>query len=73
MIISSYNDPDYIVQGCYSAGRVCESTGSDDETEACELARKMLKGSTFEGSYVVVMTRDCELVWDSRQFETLGT
>jgi hypothetical protein len=66
MQISSYDDPDYIVQGCYSDGLVCESTGSDNEAEAVKLALDMKKSPTFEGDYVFVMSRDGELVFDSR-------
>ena len=60
------SDPDYIVQGCYSDSRVCESTGSDNEAEAVTLALDMLKSLYFEGDYVVVQSRDGELVFDSR-------
>ena len=66
MEINVYDDPDYIVQGCYSDSRVCEATGSDNEAEAVKFALAMLKSLTFEGSYVFVMSRDGELVFDSR-------
>lgn len=59
-------DPDYIVQGCYSDDRVCDSDGSDNEAEAVTLALDMQKSLYFEGDYVVVITRDGELVYDSR-------
>lgn len=66
------DDPDYIVQGCYSDSRVCESSGSTSESEAVQVARAMLKDSTFEGDYVVVITREGELVYDSRPVQRLG-
>lgn len=71
MEISSYDDPDYIVQGCYSgeSGIICESAGSDSESEAVELARDMLKSPIFQGDYVRVITRDGELVYDSRLYK----
>ncbi len=70
MEISSFDDPDYIVQGCYRDGYMCQSTGSDNETEAIRLGVKMLKDPCFEGDYVSIMTRDGELVADSRENRT---
>jgi hypothetical protein len=68
MQISSFDDPDYIVQGCYSGdyGTVCESTGSDNEAEAVKLALRMVKSPIFAGDYVRVISRDGELVFYSR-------
>lgn len=69
-INQTVSDPDYIVQGCYSDSRVCESTGSDNEAEAVIMALDMLKSLTFEGDYVVVTSRNGELVYDSRNVST---
>ncbi len=66
MYICPLDDPNYIVQGCYSDGRVCESTGSDLKEGAIQMAKMMLSSLTFEGDYVFVMSRDGELVYDSR-------
>ncbi len=65
-IKQTVTDPDYIVQGCYSDSRVCESTGSDNEAEAVIMARDMFRDPCFEGDYVVVQTRDGELVCEYR-------
>jgi hypothetical protein len=60
-------DPFYIIQGLYkgsySAG---DSFGFDDEETAIDEARKLLHAPYFEGDYVRVITRDGDLVWDSR-------
>ena len=60
-------DPDYIVQGCYSDSRICEESGHDIEPEAVLLALDMLEAPHFEGDYVVVITRDGECIFDSRE------
>lgn len=59
-------DPDYTVNGCYSNDCICEQDGSDNEAESVKLALDMLKSLTFGGDYVVVQSRDGELVYDSR-------
>ena len=66
--ISAHDDPDYVIQGCYHGDNatIAETDGSDAETEAVSMARKMLKDPAFEGDYVRVITRDGELVYDSR-------
>jgi hypothetical protein len=69
------DDPFYIIQGLYNgpeaylAGR---EFGFDDEQTALDEAKKLLKSSHFEGDYVRVLTRDGELVWDSRGGEPSG-
>jgi hypothetical protein len=64
-------DPDYVIQGLYTSGYLAYAEfGFDDEATAIAEAKK-LAGSRgapyfFEGDYVRVITRDGELVWDSR-------
>jgi hypothetical protein len=64
-------DPDYVIQGLYTNGYSAYGDfGFDDEATAIAEAKK-LAGSRgapyfFEGDYVRVITRDGELVWDSR-------
>lgn len=60
-------DGDYVVQGCYSDGRVAIEFGTDDEEYAIREAKKLLKVSGsgwFEGDRVRVITRDGELVFE---------
>lgn len=63
----STEDPDYIVQGAYSDGRISDTFGYDDEEVAVREAKKLLHDPTFEGDNVRVITRDGELVWDSTE------
>jgi hypothetical protein len=69
------DDPFYIIQGLYSgpeaylAGR---EFGFDDEQTALDEAKKLSRSPHFEGDYVRVLTRDGELVWDSRGGEPSG-
>jgi hypothetical protein len=61
-------DPEYIIQGLYSNGMGAgESYGFDDEATAIADAKAMSRSNLFEGDYVRVITRDGELVWDSRR------
>lgn len=66
-IKQTVSDPDYVVQGCYSDGRVCETSGSDNEREAVMMALDMLEDWIFTGDYVVVLHRDGECIYDSRE------
>jgi hypothetical protein len=59
-------DPEYVIQGAYSDGRITESFGFDDEDTARSEAWKLSKSPYFEGDYVRIITRDGEIVWDSR-------
>jgi hypothetical protein len=59
-------DPEYVIQGAYSDGRIMESFGFDDEDTARSEAWKLSKSPYFEGDHVRIITRDGELVWDSR-------
>lgn len=59
-------DPEYVIQGAYSDGRITESFGFDDEDTARSEAWKLSKSPYFEGDHVRIITRDGELVWDSR-------
>lgn len=59
-------DPDYVVQGLYFDSTLSREDGSDNEDEAVTIAKTMVKDPTFEGDYVRIITRDGELVWDSR-------
>ena len=64
------DDPFYIIQGLYSGsgGYLAGSSfGFDEEDVALDEAKKLLRSSHFEGDYVRVITRDGELVWDSRR------
>ena len=60
------DDPEYVIQGAWSDGRITESFGFDDEDTARSEAWKLSKSPYFEGDYVRIITRDGELVWDSR-------
>lgn len=72
------DDGDYIVQGAYADGTIVgglgggggETFGLNDEEAAIRAAKKLLRDPMFEGDYVTVITRDGELVWDSRGGET---
>lgn len=67
-------DGDYVVQGAYADGTIVGGLGGfggetfslNDEAAAIAAAKKLLRDPTFEGDYVTVITRDGELVWDSR-------
>lgn len=59
-------DPEYVVQGLYKGGVISDSFGYDDEDTARSEAWKLFKSPYFEGDYVRIITRDGELVWDSR-------
>ena len=74
-IVSGYDDPFYIVQGMYEDSRLAHGEfGSDDEGEAIEAAKRLLRDDLlFQGDVVRVITRDGELVWgrwrDGREYE----
>jgi len=59
-------DPEYVIQGLYNDGTIHESFGFDDEATARSEAWKLSRSAYFEGDYVRIITRDGELVWDSR-------
>jgi hypothetical protein len=63
-------DPEYVIQGIYAGGVgggiISDSFGFDDEDVARSEAWKLSKSPYFEGDYVRIITRDGELVWDSR-------
>lgn len=61
------DDPFYVVQGLWSDSRIACEDGDDDEAKARTKAARMLKDPTFEGDYVRIITRDGDLVWDSRE------
>lgn len=62
-------DPEYVIQGYYADSGMStrDEFGYDDEETALREAKKMLRSSLFEGDHVRVITRDGELVWDSRK------
>lgn len=60
-------DSDYTVQGLYSDGTISTERGFEDEDKAIASAKKMVGASWFEGDYTWVITRDGELVFDSRK------
>ena len=62
------DDPFYIIQGVYngSGAYLSGEFGFDEEDVALAEAKKLLRSSHFQGDYVRVITRDGELVWDSR-------
>jgi hypothetical protein len=65
----SVTDPFYIIQGLYNGPEAYgagASFGFDDEETALKEAKKLLREPWFEGDYVRIITRDGELVWDSR-------
>lgn len=65
----SVDDPFYIIQGLYNGPEAYSAFaefGFDDEETAIREAEKLLRLPYFEGDYVRVITRDGELVWDSR-------
>lgn len=61
-------DPFYVIQGIYAGGQgiISDSFGFDDEDVARSEAAKLARSPYFEGDYVRIITRDGELVWDSR-------
>src|ERR1700677_2265760 len=63
------DDPFYVIQGVYNGpgAHLSHSFGLDDEGVALAEAKKLLRSSHFEGDYVRVITRDGDLVWDSRR------
>lgn len=62
-IMKTCEDPDYIVQGCYTGGYLCgESYGNDSQSDCTVEAERLSADLTFEGDYVRVITRDGELV-----------
>ena len=64
------DDPFYIIQGLYNgpdAYASGNSFGYEEEDVAIAEAKKLARDPTFEGDYVRVITRDGELVWDSRK------
>lgn len=72
------DDGDYVIQPAYADGTIVgglgggggESFSMNDEQAAIAAAKAVLRDPTFEGDYVTVITRDGELVWDSRGSET---
>ena len=61
------DDPFYIIQGFYNDDdRVINGWGYDDEEITLREAKKLLREPWFEGDYVRIITRDGDLVWDSR-------
>jgi hypothetical protein len=63
------DDPNYIIQGLYNDGSTShsfESFGFNNELVTIGEAKKIANASWFGGDYVRIITRDGELVWDSR-------
>lgn len=61
------DDPFYVIQGIYRGGSISDNFGGvDDGKIAIDEAKKFSTSPFFEGDYVRVITRDGELVWDSR-------
>lgn len=56
-------DPNFVVQGLWSDGRIAEEDGADEIEGAIKTAERMAASPTFEGSAVRVITRDGELEW----------
>lgn len=59
-------DPDYVIQVIYSNGVIAAELGEDDETKAIAEAKQALRAFGND-EYARVITRDGELVWDSRR------
>lgn len=57
---------DYIIQGIMSGILICNEFSLADEGDARREAHKLLNDATFEGDSVRIITRDGELVWDSK-------
>lgn len=66
------DDPFYVIQGLYRDGHVSIEFGFDDEEIAIDEAKKLSRAPHFEGDYVRIITRDGELVWDSRGGDPSG-
>jgi hypothetical protein len=64
--MASVEDGSYIVQGYWSDGRVSFTASYDDEAEALREAEKLKRSPWFEGDRVRVITRDGELVRQSK-------
>lgn len=60
------SDPDYVIQVIYSNGVIASELGEDDEATAIAEAKSALR-SFGNDEYARVITRDGELVWDSRR------
>lgn len=62
-------DPSFIIQGIYDDGTLVSGYeyGYDDEATAIREAQRLARSYEFEGDYVRVITRDGDLVWDSRR------
>jgi hypothetical protein len=61
------DDPFYVIQGIYKNGYISDNFGGyDDEETALAEAAKFARSPFFEGDYVRIITRDGDLVWDSR-------
>lgn len=57
------DDPNFVVQGVWPDGRICETDGDDDVEAAVKKAEGMRDSPTFEGTSVRVTSRDGELEW----------
>lgn len=57
----------YIIQGIMSGAFITEELSVDDEQQARTIGKGMLNNPTFEGDSVRIITRDGELVWDSKE------
>lgn len=65
---AAVSDPFYVIQGLYNSGYGAGGDfGYDDEQVAIDEAEKLARSGHFEGDYVRIITRDGELVWDSRR------
>lgn len=56
-------DPNFVVQGLWSDGRIAEEDGEDDLEKAIKMAERMTVSPLFEGTAVRVLTRDGETEW----------
>lgn len=62
----------FFVQACYTDGRIISEEFKEcSESDAVEFAKAELKHPTSEAEYTRVLTIDCELVYDSREDQTL--
>jgi hypothetical protein len=62
-------DPFFVIQGLYDDGTLVSGYeyGYDDEDTAIREAEKLARSRDFEGDYVRVITRDGDLVWQSKK------
>jgi hypothetical protein len=61
--VTAMEDPNFVVQGLWSDGRIAEEDGADELEKAIKKAERLCASPLFEGTAVRVITRDGELQW----------